>query len=315
MKKKRFLILPILVAICMLFSSCSEGIAVIKPLDYEGGYSASSLYTPEEVEIDLSSRSFDFDAIPEFDGIPYVVVNNNTPSFTDKELVTRSYEYYSRLDRYGRCGECEACVGRDIMPIEKRGAIGMVKPTGWQTVKYDGIDGNYLYNRCHLLGYQLTAENANERNLITGTRYLNVEGMLPFEEEVASYVKSTGNHVLYRVTPMFRDRELVARGVLMQGYSVEDGGRSVCFNVYCYNCQPNIEIDYATGKSRAVNSKYSYNDESGRGTYVLNTKSKKFHKPNCPSVEKIQKENKKSFSGSRDSLIGNGYSPCKSCNP
>ncbi len=192
--------------------------------------------------------------IPPFSGAPYVVLNGNVPAFTEADYTTASYESYAALDALGRCGVTVACVGRDVMPTEPRGAIGQVKPTGWHTVKYDWVDGKYLYNRCHLIGFQLTGENANPRNLITGTRFLNVDGMLPFENLVADYVKETGNHVLYRVIPVFEGEELVARGVTMEGYSVEDGGEGVCFYVYCYNDQPGVVIDYATGESRAAGS-------------------------------------------------------------
>lgn len=188
--------------------------------------------------------------IPPYSGRPYVEINKNVPYFTEGELSTTSYEYYSELDSLGRCGVCVASIGQDIMPKEERGAIGNVKPTGWHTVKYAGIvDGNYLYNRCHLIGFQLAGENDNIKNLITGTRYMNVDGMLPFENMAADYVNSSANHVMYRVTPLFEGNNLVANGVLMEAISVEDNGRGVCFNVFCYNVQPGISIDYATGES------------------------------------------------------------------
>ena len=173
------------------------------------------------------------------------------PDFSENEITSVSYEYYSELDALGRCGVCIASVGQDIMPTEKRGSIGQVKPTGWHTVKYDFVDGKYLYNRCHLIGFQLTGENANKRNLITGTRYLNVEGMLPFENMVADYVKETENHVMYRVTPIFVGDELLARGVHIEAESVEDGGDGIMFNVFCYNVQPGVVLDYATGEGTA----------------------------------------------------------------
>ncbi len=192
------------------------------------------------------------DAIPEFSGEPYVVVNDNQPNFSDEDLMQESYEYYSELDLDGKCGVVEANIGEELMPTEERGSIGQVKPSGWQLVKYDHVEGKYLYNRCHLIGFQLTGENANERNLITGTRYMNTEGMLPFENEVANYIKETGNHVLYRVTPIFEGDNLVASGVQMEAKSVEDNGQGICFNVYVYNVQPGVEIDYATGESRLL---------------------------------------------------------------
>ena len=194
-----------------------------------------------------TGATVNLDSIPAYSGQAYVAVNGNRPFFTETEYTETSYETYSPLDSLGRCGPAEANVGQDLMPTEKRGAIGSVKPTGWQVSKYDFVDGKYLYNRCHLIGYQLTAENANSQNLITGTRYLNVTGMLPFENMVADYVKETNNHVLYRVTPLFDGEDLVAKGVLMEAWSVEDGGEGVCFNVYCYNVQPGVTIDYATG--------------------------------------------------------------------
>ncbi len=188
--------------------------------------------------------------VPAFDGrTAYVEINGNEPSFTPDDMVTVSYETYTPLDALGRCGVAMACIGVDIMPTEERGEIGQVKPSGWHTVKYNCVDGKYLYNRCHLIGYQLTGENANKQNLITGTRYLNVEGMLPFENEVADYVQETNNHVIYRVTPLFEGNNLVASGVQMEAKSVEDNGAGVCFNVYVYNNQPGVKIDYATGKS------------------------------------------------------------------
>ena len=185
--------------------------------------------------------------IPAFSGEPYVFLGNTRPDFED--VTTSSYETYSQLDSLGRCGVAEACVGVDLMPTGERGAIGSVKPSGWQSVKYDCVDGKYLYNRCHLIGYQLTGENANKQNLITGTRYLNVEGMLPFEQMVADYIHETDNHVLYRVTPVFDGDNLVADGLFMEGKSVEDGGAGICFFIYAYNVQPGIGIDYRTGES------------------------------------------------------------------
>lgn len=194
---------------------------------------------------------FDFSALPPYSGEPYISVCGGDPDFSEDEITSVSFEYYSELDALGRCGVCIASVGQDIMPTEKRGSIGQVKPTGWHTVKYDFVDGKYLYYRCHLIGFQLTGENANKRNLITGTRYLNVEGMLPFENMVADYVKETGNHVMYRVTPIFVGDELLARGVHIEAESVEDGGDGIMFNVFCYNVQPGVVLDYATGEGTA----------------------------------------------------------------
>lgn len=188
--------------------------------------------------------------LPVYSGEAYVELNDNVPSFSKKDMTTKAFEKYSELDDLGRCGVAYANVCRETMPTEERGNIGMIKPSGWQTVKYDNVDGKYLYNRCHLIGYQLTAENANEKNLITGTRYLNIEGMLLFENMVADYIDETDNHVLYRVTPIFKGNNLLASGVQMEAYSVEDKGKGVSFNVYCYNVQPGITIDYTNGDSK-----------------------------------------------------------------
>ena len=188
---------------------------------------------------------------PDSGGAAYTVVDENSPAFTAEDLTTDSYETYGPLDALGRCTAAMACIGPDLMPTEDRGSIQDVTPTGWEQNDYDFVDGGYLYNRCHLIGYQLTGENDNENNLITGTRYLNVEGMLPFENLVADYIRETGNHVLYRVTPVFEGANLLASGVQMEAYSVEDDGDGVCFHVYCYNIQPGVEIDYATGENWA----------------------------------------------------------------
>lgn len=200
--------------------------------------------TPEPVKVILAD-------IPAYSGEPYVAINGNVPYFSDAEMTTTSFEDYSPLDSLGRCGVAYSCVGTETMPTEKRGSIGQIKPSGWRTVKYDFVDGKYLFNRCHLIGYQLTAENANERNLITGTRALNIDGMLPFENMTADYIKETGNHVLYRVTPMFDGNDLVAKGVLIEAKSVEDNGDGILFCVFAYNVQPGVTIDYATGDNEA----------------------------------------------------------------
>lgn len=271
---------------------------------------------------DISAASVE--EVPEYSGEPYIEINDNEPEFTEEELDTNSYESYSELDTLGRCGIATACVGTDLMPTEERGSIGQVKPSGWHTVKYNGlVDGNYLYNRCHLIGYQLTGENANEENLITGTRYLNVEGMLPFENEIADYVSETDNHVLYRVTPIYESENLVASGVQMEAKSLEDNGKGVTFNVYCYNAQPGIEIDYATGESHktdtAAESKETNKSETPKettkDTYIINKNTHKFHKPDCSSVKDMKPKNKKEFTGSRDELINQDIDPCDRCRP
>ncbi len=286
-------------------------------------------------KIDNKKKTVKLNDIPSYTGNAYTIINNNQPTFTDEEITTTSYETYSTLDYLGRCGIVEACVGQDIMPTEERGSIGHVRPSGWQTVKYDNVDGKYLYNRCHLIGYQLTGENDNVKNLITGTRYFNVEGMLPFENLVADYVKETKNHVMYRVTPLYNNEELIARGVILEGYSVEDDGAGVSFNVFCYNVQPDIEINYANGNSKSTKvtskkeisqdetSKKKTNDtdsntkESNKTStkYILNMNSYKFHYPSCYSVDQMSESNKGYYTGDRDDLINQGYDPCGNCNP
>lgn len=275
-----------------------------------------------------SSGTFQLSDIPEYSGSPYVAVNGNVPYFSESDLTDVSFESYSDLDALGRCGVAYASVSTDTMPTEKRGSIGEVKPTGWHNKKYDFVDGKYVYNRCHLIGYQLTAENANEKNLITGTRYLNVQGMLPFENMAADYVKETGNHVLYRVTPVFEGSNLVASGVLMEAESVEDKGEGILYCVYVYNVQPGININYATGDSSASGTNQTAvteqatqavtqaaSQQTSTESYILNTNTKKFHRPSCSSVKQMKESNKKSSSESRDALIAAGYDPCKKCNP
>lgn len=243
MKKLRLLVSALLIAIIM--TGCSVATNVSKE-DIKGAINLVS-----DIVKGTNSSSYDMSSIPEFNGKDaYVVLNNNEPNFTKEDMTTKSFEKYSKLDNLGRCGVAFANVGKDIMPTEERGSIGQVKPSGWQTIKYDIVDGKYLYNRCHLIGYQLTGENANRENLVTGTRYLNIDGMLDFENDIADYVKKTSNHVLYRVTPIFQGSELVCRGVQMEALSVEDNGKGIKFNVFAYNAQPGVEIDYSTGKSK-----------------------------------------------------------------
>ena len=291
MKKQRVL-LPLLLAVFILFGGCAS-LA-------ESGSAPAAAVALEDV--------------PAFSGAPYVEIDGNQPAFSEAERTAESFETYSALDELGRCGPAFACIGQDLMPTQERESISQVRPTGWQNAEYDFVDGGYLYNRCHLIGFQLTGENANERNLITGTRYMNVEGMLPFENMVADYVKETGNHVLYRVTPVFEAEELVARGVQMEAWSVEDEGDGVCFNVYVYNNQPGVEIDYRTGESRAAGAGSSAEPAQDE-TYILNVRSKKFHRPDCASVDSMREENRETFHGSREALIEQGYAPCGSCNP
>ena len=256
----------------------------------------------------------DVQNVSPFSAAAYVTIADGRPDFSEDDLVTESYEFYSEQDLLGRCGYAMACIGQDIMPTEERGSIGQVKPSGWQTVKYDIVDGKYLYNRCHLIGYQLTGENANVRNLITGTRYMNTEGMLPFENQVAEYVRQTGNHVIYRVTPVYDGNALVARGVQMEAYSVEDSGAGVCFNVYVYNEQPGIVIDHTDGSSY-LRSTQDADSDTVSTKYILNTNSKRFHLEICQQAKDIKEENRQLYSGDREMLLQQGYTPCGSCDP
>ena len=331
MKKRAILIVSLLLSICILFSGCTfDG---TEPKRNETSQTASSSTTDysqsssEKDDSSPSSNSSDTNKpsqsgsnislanIPAYSGSPFVNINNGIPEFSSSEITTKSYEYYSELDNLGRCGVVHACIGRDIMPTEERGSICMVKPTGWHTVKYDCVDGKYLYNRCHLIGFQLTGENANEENLITGTRYMNVDGMLPFENMVADYVKETGNHVMYRVTPLYKGNNLLANGVQMEAYSVEDNGDGICFNVFVYNVQPQITIDYATGESSYNGTVIEPDDdyETQSASYVLNKNTKKVHLPSCYSVDQMKESNKDYYSGNLDDLLSRGYSLCKNC--
>lgn len=262
--------------------------------------------------------------IPAYAGKPYAVINDNNPFFTEEEIAkaTTSWEEYGDMDKLGRCSMCWASVGKDIMPTGERGSIGAVKPTGWHTVKYDFVNGKYLYNRSHLIGWQLTGENANEKNLVTGTRSFNVDGMLPFENMVADYVREDDERVLYRVTPMFDGNDLVCRGVLMEAISVEDNGDSVLFNVFVYNVQPGVKIDYATGESSLDDGQTAGTGDSDSeaasdvdATYVINTNSMKFHKEDCSSISSMNSANKKVVTSTRDELVSEGYSPCGICKP
>ena len=301
----------------------------------EGASAATS--AEAETSADEASATYDLENMPAYSDSPYVQLFGNEPQFSDADKARGSFEEYSELDSLGRCGVAFALIGTETMPTEERGSIGMVKPSGWHTVRYDGlVDGNYLYNRCHLIGYQLAGENANPKNLITGTRYLNVEGMLPFEDEVAAYVERTGNHVLYRVTPVFEGDNLVAAGVQMEAWSVEDEGAGVSFDVFCYNVQPGVDIDYATGDSSLAEGAQTESSQARAGegsgvaegsgaadgssegaeqSYVLNKNTKKFHLPSCDSASSIKAKNREDFTGTRDELIARGYEPCKSCNP
>lgn len=330
---KRALSLAIAFALalsCTVLSSCADSGQDLG--SEKTSATASGTHDPSKLEgahaFGLSAPDAAPDApitledLPAFDGAPSVEVYGNAPRFTDEQLASASFESYAPLDSLGRCGAACALVGLETMPTEERGSIGQVKPSGWQIAKYDFVDGKYLYNRCHLIGYQLTGENAEERNLITGTRFMNTEGMLPYENAIADYVDRTGNHVLYRVTPVFQGEELLARGVLMEAQSIEDNGAGIRFCVYCYNAQPRVVIDYATGNNW-LDSEYADSSEGESGaeapeteqSYVANLNSKRFHYPACPSVADMKESNAYYFYGTRSELIANGYVPCGRCNP
>ncbi len=262
------------------------------------------------IALDGETGVFDLSQVEPYSGTPYVEVNDNVPYFTEEELTEEPFEHYSRLDKLGRCGVAYANICHEIMPTEKRGDIGMVKPSGWQTTHYDEalVEGHSLYNRCHLIGYQLSGENANEKNLITGTRYMNAVGMLPFEDAVDDYVDATDHHVLYRVTPVFEGSNLVASGVLMEAFSVEDHGRGVCFNVFVYNVQPGVTINYATGN----NWRSTKPSDAEVTQYIGNRNSQIFHRVDCGGLP--QEQNRVYFD-TRDKALNAGYKPCSYCNP
>ncbi len=295
------------------FACLLSGVLVLSLL-----LSGCELGLPQENQ-QASAVSVSLEEVPAYSGSPYVELDGNLPGFSLEERTTDSFETYSTLDALGRCGPAYACIGQDLMPTEDRESISSVRPTGWMQAEYSFVDGGSLYNRCHLIGFQLTGENANEENLITGTRYMNVEGMLPFENMVADYIKETGNHVLYRAIPIFEGENLVASGVVMEALSVEDEGEGVCFHVYVYNVQPGVEIDYATGESwetrDSASSALESQAEEQETDYVLNTSSKKFHLPDCSSVDSMSEKNRQEYHGTREELIAQGYEPCGSCNP
>lgn len=324
-----------LLAIATIFTGCAsadlsgtEGAGHATGAVVAGEDSSSALGSKDKAdgpqEDLVNNNSYvSLDAIPAYDGKAYVAVNNNEPFFTDSDMTTTAFENYSDLDSLGRCGVAYANICKDIMPTEERGKIGMIKPSGWHTVKYDVIKDRYLYNRCHLIGYQLAGENANPKNLITGTRYLNVEGMLPFENLVADYVNNTGNHVLYRVTPMFSGSNLVANGVLIEAKSVEDNGGGILFNVYCYNVQPGVGINYENGDSwldgttgsassgsDSSAAENSAADSSNSETMVhITATGKKYHRAGCRTLKKSDTE------VTLDEAKSMGLSPCGICNP
>lgn len=300
MKKIKFL----LVFLCIFFSGTI--------------LSACSLSDIIDIADSISSdtgSSGTMDSIPEFSGEPYVEINGNQPDFPDSDKNGTSFETYSPQDSLKRCGAAYANIGEDLMPTEKRGNISHVKPSGWNSVRYQNVEGHSLYNRCHLIGFQLTGENANAENLITGTRYLNTKGMLPFENQVAEYIRETGNHVLYRVTPVFEGENLVASGVQMEALSVEDDGEGICFNIYAYNCQPGIDINYKDGSSCLADDSDTVSQKEQKKSYVVNINTGKFHDSSCSSIADISSENRKTYKATRSAMIDDGYEPCGRCKP
>lgn len=274
------------------------------------GYFESQMPDHREEEV-TGNTLITLDEIPEYTGSPYIAIKDNIPEFKDEEKGTISFEIYEDLDELGRCTLAYANIGRDLMPTEKRKSISHIKPSGWQSVQYDNVDGKSLYNRCHLIGFQLTAENANERNLITGTRYMNVEGMLPFENMVTDYIKETNNHVLYRVTPIFEGDDLVARGVVMEAYSVEDEGEGISFHVYIYNVQPGIAIDYSNGDSYLTQEVKQEDSSKEKVEIRGNSNSMIYHAPGQAAYEDMAKSKYLVIFSSEKEAESQGYRKAK----
>ena len=330
--KKKLLILILSICVIVAMTGCGSS-----STDSSSDSGSTSKTTTSQSATSSSSNASSIGSVPKYSGDASITINGNVPKFTKKQLAaTKSYEKYGKLDSLGRATTCIACIDKDIMPTTKRGSIGMIKPTGWHLVKYDFVDGKYLYNRCHLIAYCLTGIDGSSpylaQNLVTGTRYMNIDGQLPYEEKTADYIKETGNHVLYRVTPIFKGDNLLCSGVHMEAQSIEDNGEGIKFNVYCYNVQPKVTIDYATGDNHlssdstaasssssssgtSASSSSTSTSSTGKNTYVINTNTKKFHKPSCESAKQTLAKNKKTVHETRAQLIKEGYSPCKICNP
>ena len=332
MQRYKKIIGSILCVCTLIFSGCSmEGVSGDNP-------TAQSKNRQEAALTQENKTSYTLETIPEYNGEPFVMLNENIPDFTEEDYTTKAFEEYSELDAYGRCGVAYANICKEIMPVEERGEIGMIKPSGWHTVKYDCVDGKYLYNRCHLIGYQLAGENANEKNLITGTRYFNVQGMLPFEDLIDEYVEQTNSHVLYRVTPIYEGNNLLASGAEMEAWSVEDNGKGVCFHVYVYNVQPGVGISYEDGESwleeeqsevskdeeeksnqkivsKKAISKETISETEKEQTYILNKNTKKIHYASCRCIEDMSEQNKEEYIGTRSEILNQGYDACGVCKP
>ena len=332
MKNKKHVI-PLIIAVILVVLTLVECNHVLNARN-EKQSSGKSEQTVADGTLHYDYSEF-LEGVPEWTGFAFCYINDNQPDFEDEEIWTTTQESLSRLDDLGRCGTADSCIGQDGMPTGERGDISEIHPTGWHSDRYDFVEGESLYNRCHLIAHQLSGDDAVDRNLITGTSYMNRDGMLHFENAISEYVRTTGNHVMYRVTPIFVGDELIARGVHMQAISVEDGGEGIAFNVFCYNAQPGVDIDYLTGDNElsqdtSLLEAYQSGDfammgntkgeiPSGEGgavrTYMLNTNSGKFHYPDCKSVEDISPWNRQDEETTRGDLISRGFTPCGSCNP
>ncbi len=334
-------LISVLAAIALILAtlSCTTGCTEPQCTEPQDSAPGGTLVTTDASErfapdAKSSASSTSPDGLPAYEGIPYAELHDGVPSFSLADAERGPFQEYAELDHLGRCGAAYALVSVETMPEGERGSIGHVLPTGFEQKRYDIVEGGSLYNRCHLMAFQLTGQNDNIQNLITGTRYMNATGMKPFEDNIASYVKRTGGSVLYRVTPLFLGNELVARGVQMEAFSIEDDGDAIRFNVYCHNVQPGIGIDYATGASwltdeqthsapaaseeAAAESDAAASDEattSPLATYILNTNTKRFHLPDCSSAASIKEKNRQQCEDSREHLISLGYAPCGACHP
>ena len=296
------------------------------------------------IEEAIPRSSITFEELPEYIGEDFAILHDNIPEFTLWQLKTEAFVSFSPLDALGRTGPGFACLGKETLPQESRGSIGSIQPSGWQTVRYDDlIADKYLYNRCHVIAFALCGDNATPENLFTGTRYLNITLMTQLENSISQYIQGTGNHVLYRVTPIYQGQNLVASGVQMEGYSIEDHGQTICFNVFVYNIQPGVLIDYKTGESRrdpeyvvptpspaeshapaeeeTETLLFSTEDVEAEApartsiTYVLNTNTMRFHFPYCSSVNSMSERNRQDFTGTREEALALGYQSCRLCNP
>lgn len=324
-KKSLVWLLALIIALCMVFTGCdankdTDGKETKLTVQNNDGTKDNNANKDTETPTEAPEPEgvLSIDDVPAYSDKAFILINNGQPDFKESDLRTAAYEYYSPLDSLGRCGYVMACVCKDTMPTGPRGSIGHVNPTGWNNNVYEIVDGGYLYNRCHLIGWQLTGEDANRSNLITGTRYMNIEGMLPFENMVADYVKDTGNHVMYRITPIYDGNNLLASGVHLEGYSVEDKGAGICFNVYAYNVQPGVVINYATGENHLDEAtKESLEETLGEGNYafVVNKSSGTIHIPTCTYAKTMNTENRLESNDTLQNLLGQGYKACSKCKP